>query len=43
VLHEGSNEVVGDRVVVYLDENRSIVEGGRKRVKACSTEQGTVG
>jgi len=34
VLHEGSNEVVGDRVVVYLDENRSIVEGGRKRVKA---------
>jgi lipopolysaccharide export system protein LptA len=34
VLHDGSNEVVGDRVVVYLDENRSVVEGGRKRVKA---------
>jgi lipopolysaccharide export system protein LptA len=34
VLHDGSNEVAGDRVVVYLDENRSIVEGGRKRVKA---------
>jgi lipopolysaccharide export system protein LptA len=34
VLHDGSNEVAGDRVIVYLDENRSIVEGGRKRVKA---------
>jgi lipopolysaccharide export system protein LptA len=34
VLHDGPNEVVGDRVVVYVDENRSVVEGGRKRVKA---------
>jgi len=34
VLHDGPNEVVGDRVVVYLDENRSVVEGGSKRVKA---------
>jgi lipopolysaccharide export system protein LptA len=34
VLHDGPNVVVGDRVVVFLDENRSIVEGGRKRVKA---------
>jgi lipopolysaccharide export system protein LptA len=34
MLHDGSNEVVGDRVVVYLDEDRSVVEGGRKRVKA---------
>jgi lipopolysaccharide export system protein LptA len=34
VLHDGPNVVAGDRVVVYLDENRSIVEGGRKRVKA---------
>jgi lipopolysaccharide export system protein LptA len=33
-LHDGANEVVGDRVVVYLDEDRSVVEGGRKRVKA---------
>ena len=33
-LHDGPNEVAGDRVVVYLDEDRSIVEGGRKRVKA---------
>jgi len=34
VMHDGPNEVAGDRVIVYLDENRSIVEGGRKRVKA---------
>jgi lipopolysaccharide export system protein LptA len=34
VLHEGKNEVAGDRVVVFLDEDRSVVEGGRKRVKA---------
>jgi lipopolysaccharide export system protein LptA len=34
VMHDGPNEVLGDRVVVYLDENRSVVEGGRKRVKA---------
>ena len=34
VLHDGPNEVAGDRVIVYLDEDRSIVEGGRKRVKA---------
>jgi lipopolysaccharide export system protein LptA len=34
VLHDGANEVAGERVVVYLDENRSIVEGGRRRVKA---------
>ena len=34
VMHDGPNEVAGDRVVVYLDENRSVVEGGRKRVKA---------
>lgn len=33
VLHQGPNEVAGDRVVVYLDENRSVVEGNRKRVK----------
>ena len=34
-LHEGQNEVSGDRIVVYLDENRSVVEGGAaKRVQA---------
>jgi lipopolysaccharide export system protein LptA len=34
ILHDGGNEVAGDRVIVYLDEDRSVVEGGRKRVKA---------
>ncbi|MFN8544166.1 MAG: LptA/OstA family protein [Candidatus Binatia bacterium] len=34
LLHDADNEVAGDTVVVYLDENRSVVEGGRKRVKA---------
>lgn len=34
MLHDGPNEVGGDRVIVYLDEDRSVVEGGRKRVKA---------
>ena len=34
VLHDGPNEVAGDRVVVFLDEDRSVVEGGQKRVKA---------
>jgi len=34
VLHDGPNEVAGDRVVVYLDEDRSVVEGGQGRVKA---------
>jgi lipopolysaccharide export system protein LptA len=34
VMHDGKNEVAGDRVVVFLDENRSVVEGGGKRVKA---------
>ncbi len=34
VLHDGPNQVSGDRVVVYLDEQRSVVEGGSGRVKA---------
>ena len=34
VLHDGQNEVAGDRVVVFLDEDRSVVEGGQQRVKA---------
>lgn len=34
VMHDGPNEVAGDRVIVFLDEDRSLVEGGRKRVKA---------
>ena len=45
ILHEGPNAVAGDRVVVYLDENRSVVEGGRKRVKAVlyPNKDGTLG
>jgi lipopolysaccharide export system protein LptA len=34
VLRQGPNEVAGDRVVVYLDEQRSVVEGGKQRVRA---------
>jgi lipopolysaccharide export system protein LptA len=34
VLREGLNEVAGERVVVYLDEERSVVEGGGGRVRA---------
>ena len=34
VLHDGPNSVSGERVVVYLDEDRSVVEGGNQRVKA---------
>ncbi len=34
VLHDGPSEVRGDRVVVYLDEERSVVEGRNTRVKA---------
>jgi lipopolysaccharide export system protein LptA len=33
-LHDGPNQVTGDRVVVYLDEKRSVVEGGKGRVIA---------
>jgi lipopolysaccharide export system protein LptA len=35
VLHEGPNQVAGERVIVYLKEERSVVEGGsNSRVKA---------
>lgn len=35
VLHEGRNQVAGDRIVVYLKEERSVVEsGGNSRVTA---------
>lgn len=33
-LQDGPNEVAGERVVVYLDEQRSVVEGGPDRVRA---------
>lgn len=29
VLHDGASRVEGDRIVVYLDEERSVVEGAR--------------
>jgi lipopolysaccharide export system protein LptA len=35
VLHDGPNQVVGERVIVYLKEERSVVESGsNSRVKA---------
>lgn len=34
VLRDGPNEVAGERVVVYLEEQRSVVEGGGERVRA---------
>lgn len=33
-LKDGPNEVSGDRVVVFIDEQRSVVEGGPERVRA---------
>jgi len=33
-LHDGPNQVTGERVVVYLNEQRSVVDGGTGRVKA---------
>jgi len=35
VLHDGPNEVSGERIVVYIDESRSVVESSpKKRVSA---------
>ena len=34
VLRDGMNEVAGQKVVVYLEEERSVVEGGDERVRA---------
>jgi lipopolysaccharide export system protein LptA len=34
VLSEGPNRISGERVVVYIDEERSVVEGGDRRVQA---------
>ena len=33
-LSDGPNEVAGERVVVFIDEQRSVVEGGPDRVRA---------
>jgi lipopolysaccharide export system protein LptA len=40
-LREGANEVSGERVVVYLDEQRSVVEGGERRVRAVLFPRGS--
>jgi lipopolysaccharide export system protein LptA len=40
VLVEGSNEIRGERVIVYLDEERSVVEGTNSRVKAVLVPHG---
>ncbi len=41
-LRDGPNEVAGERVVVYLDEERSVVEGGDNRVRAVLFPPGVV-
>ena len=42
VLHEGANQVSGDRVIVYLDERRSVVEGrARMRLIPGANDTGT--
>jgi lipopolysaccharide export system protein LptA len=33
-LSDGPNEVAGEQVVVYIDEQRSVVQGGPERVRA---------
>ena len=34
ILRDGPNEITGNKVIVYLDEQRSVVEGGGHRVRA---------
>lgn len=43
ILHEGSNQVSGDRVIVYLDEKRSVVEGRARMqlIPQSKTQKGT--
>ena len=43
VLRDGPNEVAGERVVVYLDEERSVVDGGTERVRAVLFPNGKEG
>jgi len=40
VLHDGPNQVAGERIVVYLAEGRSVVEGGNQRVHAVLLQPG---
>jgi lipopolysaccharide export system protein LptA len=42
-LRDGPNEVAGERVVVYLDEERSVVDGGSERVRAVLFPSSTKG
>jgi lipopolysaccharide export system protein LptA len=35
-LSDGPNQVAGDRVVVYIDEQRSVVQGGPNACAPCS-------
>jgi len=34
VIQQGNSKISGDRVIVYLKEDRGVVEGGNQRVKA---------
>ncbi|MBI3785644.1 MAG: lipopolysaccharide transport periplasmic protein LptA [Deltaproteobacteria bacterium] len=34
ILQDGGNQVTGDRVTVYLDQERSVVDGGNGKVRA---------
>lgn len=34
VIQQGNSKISGDRVIVYLKEDRGVVEGGTQRVKA---------
>ena len=34
VVRQGNSQVSGSRIVLYLNEERGVVEGGRQRVKA---------
>jgi len=45
VIRQGENEVRGDRIIFYVAENRSVVEGGetgRVRVTLIPEKEGTV-
>lgn len=34
IIQQGNSKISGDRVIVYLKEDRGVVEGGNQRVKA---------
>lgn len=41
VLRDGPNQVSGDQVTVYLDDERTVIQGGDRRVQALLFPQGT--